>query len=135
MVKRRRGFSLVEVMFVVSLIGMIGSIFVVELKRYRRAVKQNAIMANLRVVEDAKAMCVAEKGVKTGDTTLCSNSVLTAEYLKGAWPAYVDRHGGPVGSISTDNKLEANAVGTAPTYRGYPYEWWADSANMDWILQ
>lgn len=131
---KRRGFTLVEIMIAVAILGLLTSLFTYQMSRYRRVAKKNAILANLRVVEDAKAQCVAEKGAQVGDTTTCSQAVVTAEYLKGRWPEYVDRHGGPFGSIAEGNKLEIRAVGSPPLYRGYPYEWWADDNNFDWIL-
>jgi prepilin-type N-terminal cleavage/methylation domain-containing protein len=95
----RSAFTLVEIMIVVSLIGLLLAIAIPRFVKSRESAQLNSIYSNLRVVESAKDQWALQNQKGTGDTTDWS---LLAEYLKG-------------GTIkpATSEAYTINAVGTS----------------------
>jgi prepilin-type N-terminal cleavage/methylation domain-containing protein len=97
----RRGFTVVETMIVVAMIGVIASIAVVSFRKARETSQTNVCLDNLRRIEAAKKHWALANGKVPGDGVI-EEEVDT--YIKGGAPSC------PANGIYT-----YGAVGTDPT--------------------
>jgi prepilin-type N-terminal cleavage/methylation domain-containing protein len=77
---RQSGFTLVEIMIVVAIIGLLAAIAIPNFVRAREQAQLNSIVNNLRIVEGAKDQYALENKKGTGDTT---DLTTIKSYLKG----------------------------------------------------
>jgi prepilin-type N-terminal cleavage/methylation domain-containing protein len=119
---KRKGFTLVEIMIVVLIIGILLAIAIPNFIKARQNSRLQTIVANLRQIENAKEQCAMDKGLANGATTGCAQADLTDAtngYMK-AWPA------GPV-----PGTYVVNAIGSAPTFGGKNIDTWkADASGL-----
>ena len=114
------GFTLVEIMIVVLIIGILLAIAIPNFIKARQNSRQQTIIANLKQIENAKEQCAMDKGLSSGGTTGCAQSDLTDAtngYMK-SWPS------GPVSGT-----YAVNAIGTAPTFQSKSSDQWAADAS------
>jgi prepilin-type N-terminal cleavage/methylation domain-containing protein len=78
--KNNNGFTLVEIMIVVAIIGLLAAIAVPNFVRARETAQKNAIINNLRVIESAKQQWALEKKKASADVPVSTD---LTPYLKG----------------------------------------------------
>ena len=78
--KNTTGFTLVEIMIVVAIIGLLAAIAVPNFVQARTTARRNACINNLRLITAAKDQSALENGY--AETSVLTSSEITA-YLKG----------------------------------------------------
>ena len=76
------GFTLVEIMIVVAIIGLLAAIAIPNFVKARENAQLNSIFNNLRIIEGAKDQWALENKKGTGDTVTDIGTI--SDYLKGA---------------------------------------------------
>ncbi len=64
---RRQGFTLVEIMIVVAVIGLLAAIAIPNFVKARATSQANACINNLKKIDDAASQFAIERGKTTGD--------------------------------------------------------------------
>jgi prepilin-type N-terminal cleavage/methylation domain-containing protein len=77
----KAGFTLVEIMIVVAIIGLLAAIAIPNFVKARENAQLNSIFNNLRIIEGAKDQWALENKKGTGDTV--GSIVTISDYLKG----------------------------------------------------
>jgi prepilin-type N-terminal cleavage/methylation domain-containing protein len=84
MKNRKQGFTLVEIMIVVMIIGLLAAIALPGFQRARQAAQRNACINNLRMIEDAKDQYSIENGL--GEDSPPPDNIYLAEFIRGGFP-------------------------------------------------
>jgi prepilin-type N-terminal cleavage/methylation domain-containing protein len=78
---RTSGFTLVEIMIVVAIIGLLAAMALPSFVRARNVSQQTACINNLRIIDSGKEQCSMVYHMTDGDPVL---TVSVNEYIKGA---------------------------------------------------
>ena len=82
---KKAGFTLVEIMIVVAIIGLLVAIAIPNFVKARENAQLNSILNNLRIIEGAKDQWALENKKGTGDSVgWATGTTGIADFLKGA---------------------------------------------------
>ena len=81
--KRNAGFTLVEIMIVVAIIGLLAAIAVPSFMKARETSQQNACINNLRQIDGAIDQWAIENNMSTGEDVVDTE---LDEYIKAGYP-------------------------------------------------
>ncbi|MGI6088007.1 MAG: type II secretion system protein [Kiritimatiellia bacterium] len=105
--KSRKGFTLVEIMIVVAIIGLLAAIAIPSFMRNRTVTQMNSCINNLRQIEAAKDQLAMETGLTNGAETSIANLVGRDNFIK-QWPVCPSYNPGEGGSKTGQNATVAS---------------------------
>ena len=109
---RKSGFTLVEIMIVVAIIGLLAAIAIPNFVKARESSQKNACLANLKQIEGAKANWALENKKQNTDTPGTTDLYGTDKYIRQE-PAC------PGGGTYTPGNVQTVPVCSLPSTEGH----------------
>ena len=106
---RTSGFTLVEIMIVVAIIGLLAAIAIPNFVKARTTAQKNACINNLRQIDGAKEQWALENKKKTGDAV--ADTDITPYIKGGVMPTCPATGTYVIGVVDTPPSCPNNALG------------------------
>jgi prepilin-type N-terminal cleavage/methylation domain-containing protein len=113
----RSGFTLIEIMIVIAIIGLLAAIAIPSYVRSRTKSQQNACINNLRMIDGAKQQWALEEKRVSTDTPLGTDLI---KYMGRGTAGNLGSTTCPTDSLDFAGSYEINQVDTAPTCKIVP---------------
>ena len=107
--KMNRGFTLVEIMIVVAIIGLLAAIAVPNFVNARNQSRISVCINNLRQIDSAKEQYALQENLNDGDAIADPDTGFT-NYIRGGFANLRC----PIMTAGGDTSYEVNVVGTPP---------------------